>query len=221
MQSEHMMNARPAGRRLWLLMAVMAVTVAALTATATVAAMAASDRFGDVAPGHPHEAGIGFAVDSGVTAGCGDGSNYCPGNPVTRDQMATFLHRLSGHSPDAAPSVDAATVQGMTPADLKGQDGNDGRDGADGQDGVSGWQLVEQEQLFGVTGSGDPEVSVSCPAGTKALGGGFSQSGSSTHPALDSRPMEDGAGWQVRLDGEADTTWKFSATVYAICAEMN
>jgi hypothetical protein len=31
----------------------------------------------------------------GITAGCGNG-NYCPGAPVTRDQMAVFLVRTFG-----------------------------------------------------------------------------------------------------------------------------
>jgi len=32
-----------------------------------------------------------FGLD-GITAGCG-GGNYCPGTPVTRDQMAVFLEK--------------------------------------------------------------------------------------------------------------------------------
>ena len=31
-------------------------------------------------------------VDQGFTAGCG-GGKYCPGNPVTRGQMAVFLSK--------------------------------------------------------------------------------------------------------------------------------
>ena len=37
---------------------------------------------------------------SGITAGCG-GGNFCPGAPVTRDQMAVFLAKALGlHFPD-------------------------------------------------------------------------------------------------------------------------
>lgn len=201
---------------MWLLMAVMAVTVAALTAGATVAAMAASDRFGDVASGHPHEAGIGFVVDSGVTAGCGDGSNYCPSDDVTRAQMATFMHRLSGHSPDAAPSVDAATVQGMTPDDLKGQDGADG---------VSGWALAEESETF-VSSSQSGTLVAECPAGTQVLGGGASQSGTTRHLVLESRPSASNDGWQVTFDLDQDLSPqdasdpKAGGTAYAICADV-
>ena len=78
----------------------------------------AADRFGDVAAGHAHEDGIGWVADAQVTSGCGDGAEYCPDDPVTRAQMATFLHRLSGRAAGVAPSVDAATVQGLTPEQL-------------------------------------------------------------------------------------------------------
>ncbi len=96
---------------------VVAIT-AVLASLTTLGALAASAQFGDIVPGHPHEEGIGFAAESGVTAGCGDGSNYCPNDPVTRAQMGTFLHRLSGHADGVAPSVDAATLQGKTPGEL-------------------------------------------------------------------------------------------------------
>ncbi|MGH9381008.1 MAG: PQQ-dependent sugar dehydrogenase [Thermoanaerobaculia bacterium] len=36
-------------------------------------------------------------VDRGITAGCG-GGNYCPANPVSRDQMAVFLSKTFGLS---------------------------------------------------------------------------------------------------------------------------
>ena len=49
---------------------------------------------------------------SGVTAGC-DSSNYCPGDNVSRAQMATFMYRLSGNASGIDPSVDAASVDGM------------------------------------------------------------------------------------------------------------
>ena len=100
--------------------------------------MAAADRFSDVDPGSTHEAGIAWLVDQEVTAGCGDGSAYCPTDDVNRGRMATFLHRLSGHAPGIAPSVDAATVQGLDPADLQGATGPQGPPGAPGPRGPAG-----------------------------------------------------------------------------------
>ena len=46
--------------------------------------------FADVPCSDPLAPWINELVRRGVTAGCGNG-NYCPGNPVTRDQMAVFL----------------------------------------------------------------------------------------------------------------------------------
>lgn len=56
----------------------------------------ASATFGDVPTGHPFFPYVEALVDSGVTAGCGDGSDYCPGAPVTRGQMAVFIAKALG-----------------------------------------------------------------------------------------------------------------------------
>jgi hypothetical protein len=63
--------------------------------------------FLDVGAGDFAAAWIEQLAADGITAGCG-GGNYCPGNQVTRDQMAVFLLRAkygSGYSPPA-PSGD-------------------------------------------------------------------------------------------------------------------
>jgi uncharacterized delta-60 repeat protein len=52
----------------------------------------ASTGFADVPAGSPDAPWIKQIVAEGITAGCGAG-NYCPTNPVTRDQMAVFLVR--------------------------------------------------------------------------------------------------------------------------------
>ena len=45
--------------------------------------------------GNMHEADINALAAAGVTTGCAAGL-YCPGDPVTRGQMAAFLHRAFG-----------------------------------------------------------------------------------------------------------------------------
>ena len=112
------MEAVKSARRWRALMMILAVSAVAVLA-AGVGAIAA-DRFGDVAPGHPHEDGIGWVADAGVTQGCEDGSVYCPDDEVTRDQMATFMHRLSGNDPDTPPSVHAARADQAGHADSAG-----------------------------------------------------------------------------------------------------
>jgi hypothetical protein len=42
-------------------------------------------------------------ADEGITGGCG-GTNYCPGNPVRRDQMAAFLLKAEHGSTYAPPA---------------------------------------------------------------------------------------------------------------------
>ena len=49
--------------------------------------------FADVDPDGVHAASIEALLAAGITRGCGDGTNYCPNRPVTRAQMAAFLHR--------------------------------------------------------------------------------------------------------------------------------
>ncbi|MCY3849312.1 MAG: S-layer homology domain-containing protein [Acidimicrobiaceae bacterium] len=55
--------------------------------------------FGDVGAGHFADQAVGWAVDQGVTTGCAQQSaaasaRFCPDAPVTRAQIATFLHRF-------------------------------------------------------------------------------------------------------------------------------
>ncbi len=42
--------------------------------------------------GSAHEGDINRIAQAGITGGCAEG-RFCPGSPVTRGQMAAFLHR--------------------------------------------------------------------------------------------------------------------------------
>jgi hypothetical protein len=55
---------------------------------------ASQDFFADDS-GSPHEADINRVAQANIAFGCG-GGNFCPSSPVTRDQMAAFLHRAVG-----------------------------------------------------------------------------------------------------------------------------
>ncbi len=54
----------------------------------------ASNRFNDVPTSNTFHDDITWLADAGVTLGCG-GGDYCPDAPVTRGQMAAFMHRFS------------------------------------------------------------------------------------------------------------------------------
>jgi S-layer family protein/all-beta uncharacterized protein len=60
--------------------------------------------FLDVPTTHPFYTEIGKLSARGVTLGCG-GENYCPNDPVTREQMAAFIMRAKGEfNPPTPPS---------------------------------------------------------------------------------------------------------------------
>ena len=56
------------------------------------ACVAGSEVFGDVPASSPFCRWIEELSRRGVVSGCG-GGNYCPGNPVTREQMSVFVLR--------------------------------------------------------------------------------------------------------------------------------
>ncbi len=63
------------------------------------ASKAGSEVFGDVAAGHFADQAIGWAKEADVTTGCAQATEttearFCIDSPVTRGQIATFLHRF-------------------------------------------------------------------------------------------------------------------------------
>ena len=57
--------------------------------------------------GSPHEDAINAIAAAGITAGCtGDGTSFCPENPVSRAQMATFLTKAFKLGPGPEVFVD-------------------------------------------------------------------------------------------------------------------
>lgn len=67
----------------------------------TVSSPPGAATFDDVPPSHRFFSSIEALVASGVTLGCGSGDDFCPGDPLTRGQMASFLAKALGlHWPD-------------------------------------------------------------------------------------------------------------------------
>lgn len=162
------------------------VVAAAVFTAGTAAAIVAG--FTDVPDDHPHAAGIEYLAGTGITGGCDEG-RFCPDDPVTRGQMATFIRRLSGADPAVQPSVEAATL--------------------------AGYQIVQRDDtLDGAepTLNGAPLL---CPDGTRAVGGGATLS--TFEGAINqSAPLADGSGWDVdvvRVSGTDD----IDVTVHVIC----
>ena len=73
--------------------------------------------FSDVAPGAWYYDGVAALAASAITAGCGDGTTFCPSRRTTRAQMATFLARATGLVDLPAPPTAAPTYTAITAGD--------------------------------------------------------------------------------------------------------
>lgn len=188
--------------------------VGAAVAATVVAPVAAGavPGFDDVPADHPHNDGIQWLVDNGITQGC-DADSYCPSDPVTRGQMGSFFHRLSGHAPGVAPSVDADTVDGKHASELGG---------------LSGVNVVTNQVTISA-GDSFETLSVDCAADEIAVAGGFTvlngpDQGASLAQAewfvVADQPTTDGTGWSVSLrhaDGGGPAADR-ALRVHATCA---
>ncbi len=78
------------------------------------AVVSAAGGFTDVADTNTFKADIDWLAAANVTKGCNPPTNdkFCPGNTVTREQMAAFMHRLAVNK-----VVDANTAVTATDAD--------------------------------------------------------------------------------------------------------
>jgi hypothetical protein len=180
---------------------ILTVTALALALGGSVAATASptSDGYAPFTDGPfgVHEPGVAWLAGSGVTTGCTT-STYCPQAPVTRAQMATFLHRLSGQAAGTPASVDAATVGGRTAQELAV---------------VNGFARVTERQRR-VDAVVDLEAR--CPSGTRVLGGGGTIDG--LYAQVSAAPTADGSGWAVVWVSTDNRTHEVDATVTATCA---
>jgi|FLYL01.1.fsa_nt_gi hypothetical protein len=116
----------------WAKGALIALVTALVVAPVTAIA---SHSFTDVPDTNTFHADIEWLKDAGVTKGCNPPSNtqFCPDDPVTRGQMAAFMHRLADNQ-----VVDADKVDGKDASDFLGKtqkaadaDKLDGKDASD------------------------------------------------------------------------------------------
>ena len=70
--------------------------------------------FSDVAADAWYYDQVAALAASGITAGCGDGTTFCPRRQTTRAQMATFLARATGLVPLPTPTPATATYKAVT-----------------------------------------------------------------------------------------------------------
>jgi len=87
------------------------------------AVVSAAGGFTDVADTNVFKADIDWLAATGVTKGCNPPTNdkFCPGNTVTREQMAAFMHRLAANKVvDAKTAIDSDTLDGKHATDFLG-----------------------------------------------------------------------------------------------------
>jgi len=93
------------------------VTVLVLALGCALSFPVSAQTFGDVPDDHWAFSFVESLGASGITAGCG-GGNYCPGEPVTRAQMAVFLERGIHGSNYAPPSAAGDVFQDVGAGDF-------------------------------------------------------------------------------------------------------
>ncbi len=91
----------PMPRRWWTRLLVAGSALAVIVAPAAWA----NHQFTDVPTASPHHADISAIASVGITGGCAPGL-YCPGQAVTRDQMASFIRRGLPRTGSAGTTAD-------------------------------------------------------------------------------------------------------------------
>lgn len=91
---------------------IVAIAVAVMVPAAAIAA----DRFTDVPDSNIFHDDIGWLADAGVTLGCNPPANdkFCPGDNVTREQMAAFLRRSAALNSVAGTNTGDDTLKNVT-----------------------------------------------------------------------------------------------------------
>ena len=199
-----------------------------------VVGQAAASRFVDVPPDNPLAADIEWLESHGITIGCSP-NQFCPTDPVTREQMAAFLHRFALSGVVRSGSGTAGAAGPIGPAGHPGPTGLQGIAGAPGPAGAAGAQGVPGPQ-------GDPgpatstsyyvaEISdkvppltvavlkATCEGGDIAVGGGYEGELSDRVIVTGQRPEPSTLdSWIVTVDN--GSLLAATVTAYAVCLDL-
>jgi hypothetical protein len=138
-------------RRFLPLLVIVATTMVALGGAAV-----ASHDFGDVPDTSPFHEDISWMADAGIASGFPDGG-FHPTDPVSRQTLAAFLHRMSGEG-STPRVVDAAELADRSAADF---------DNAVSLQGQSPEQL--QPDVFHARNTAELEFDASTPSGADTI----------------------------------------------------
>ena len=146
-----------------------------------------SDRFTDVPNSNIFHGDISWLADAGVTLGCNPPANdaFCPGDNVTREQMAAFMRRLAVNQ-----VVDAKTaVNADNAADADKLDGLDS----------TAFRSIAASASFDTTVAGGPTALASVTGFDLPAAGGAILATANVGAAEDSAPQL-GLFW-IEIDG--------------------
>lgn len=90
------------------------VAVASSAIVGTVAAQT-SQLFEDVPRGHYAYEAVEWAVENGITVGCGDGTNFCPERTLNRAEVVTFLKRYHDEFHGTVASGSGSSIDILEP----------------------------------------------------------------------------------------------------------
>lgn len=197
-------------------------TIAAATAALLTLGTAATAAhvFPDVEDDNVHADAIEWAADLGVVEGYPDGT-FDPGGEITRQQAASMFHRYhDAHTDTSSTGSGPQGPKGDTGATgPQGPAGSPGAPGADGADGVSGHEIANTE----VRVTSTQTVTMPCPSGKVATGGGYSLSavrGGPVDVTADEPVLAERDGTYVASGWSVTATPSESANVkvWAVCA---
>ncbi|HKZ21404.1 MAG TPA: S-layer homology domain-containing protein [Acidimicrobiia bacterium] len=192
----------------------------------------AASRFLDVASDSPLAADIAWLEAWGITKGCSP-TEFCPNDPVTREQMAAFLHRfaLSGAggtgSPGAqgpvgpvgptGPQGEPGAAGGVGPEGPMGPMGPQGPQGEVGPAGPAGSSTYYVSSAAAVIGTGasTTQVTATCNEGDVAVSGGLSGTVAAADSVIGSEPLA--GSWRITLVNSGPG---LTLTVYAVCLDI-
>jgi Collagen triple helix repeat (20 copies)/S-layer homology domain len=193
----------------------------------------AASRFIDVPSDNPLAADIEWLEAWGITKGC-TATEFCPNDPVTREQMAAFLHRfaLSGAAGGSGPQGAQGPAGPAGPTGAPGLQGDVGPAGPQGDVGPAGPQgevgptgpvgpagsstyYVASASTVIANGASTTEVTAACNAGDVVVSGGLSGAIAAADSVRGSEPVA--SSWRITL---ANSGPGLTLTAYAVCLDV-
>lgn len=158
------------------------------------AASAATSRYIDVSDDNVFVHDINWMAANEITRGCNPPANtmYCPGDHVTRQQMAAFIHRVSVNR-----VVDAGTL-----------------DGKNSKTFAADMEWVVESKRLTLSPDTEKRVTVTCPRGKVPIGGGGLET-ASLFAMVDNYPQSDG--WSVSWLNLSNSEESGNVRIYAMC----